>query len=58
MFDWVNDWRKQPENIYIHLMLLIAIGIDDLFGSVMDAIAANTSGIAPIQHAPVKTFGV
>lgn len=37
--------------------MLVAVGIDSLFGDVMDDLACSTPGIAPMHAAPVKSFG-
>ena len=54
--DYKRDWKQQPEHVYIHILLLLGIALDPLFGEALDEIVLDLEGRVNVHTAPIKSF--
>eukprot|EP00729_Bicosta_minor_P015720 gene15720-biopygen6439 len=57
--DYDQDWKAQPEHVYVHMLLLIGTAVNPLFGAALAAVASDLPdgiGIVEIHAAAIKSF--
>ena len=50
-----RDWKQLPEHVYIHILLLIGVALDPLFGDDLDKGTSDLDGVK-LHEAPIKSF--
>lgn len=58
LFSWEDGWKDRPEHVYIHVLTLLAAGLDPIFDAAVSEVASDIHGIkSPIGKAAIKSYG-